>query len=283
MRSFEAAARHESFVTAAEELGVTAGAVAQQVKSLEAWFGQELFVRHSHGVRLTEQARAALPELVAAFDSLGGAVRSLKELTRTNKIMIAALPAVAQLWLTPRLPRLYKAFPDVEISISALEELPNLNRELYDLALFLSDVGEPDDGIELTVNTIQPVCSPALLSGGNPLNKIADLDNHILLHDAKWKDDWSRWLAVSAEILIDPMQGPSYSLYSLAVQAAIDGAGVLMGHEMLIRDALDDGRLVAPFQRPVPSGQSLKLFLPDGSDKNSQRQKLVNWLLDENR
>jgi len=282
LRAFEVAARHESFTAAAEELGVTAGAVSQQVKSLETWFGRDLFQRHGHGVLLTEQARAALPELVLAFDSLGAAVGSLKQRTGSDKVNIAALPAIAQLWLTPRLPRLYKALPDVEFSISALEDPPNLNRELYDLSLFLGEAGTAVSGIELATDMMLPVCSPALLAGMIPLRNPADLASHVLLHDATWGNDWGRWLMSADQMDIDPALGPRYTLYSLAVQAAIDGAGVLMGHKILVADALSDGRLVAPFEQSVPSGKSLRLFLPQQQERNTIGNDLIQWFLAEN-
>ncbi len=278
LRSFEAAARHESFAAAADELGVTPGAIAQQVKSLEGWFGQDLFHRHGHGVRLTDQAKAALPTLIMAFDNLGGAVRELNDLTRNNKISIAALPAIAQLWLTPRLPQLYDALPGVEISISALEEPPNLNRELYDLALFRTDRTIPDGGIELSEDIMEPVCSPSLLKGSIPLSEPADLAHHVLLHDAAWKDDWSRWLHTTGACNFEPTLGPKYSLYSMAVQAAINGAGVLMGHRLFIKDALADGLLVALFDQPVPSGKALTLYLPEQPESTGVRLDLVEWL-----
>jgi len=281
LRAFEVAARHESFAAAAEELGVTAGAVSQQIKSLEAWFGRDLFQRYGHGVRLTEQARVALPALISAFDSLGAVVRSLKDQPQAAKISIAALPAVAQLWLTPRLPRLYKALPDVEISISALEQPPNLNRDLYDLSLFLTEPNAAGDVVELSTDVMLPVCSPALLTGPVSLSKPADLAHHILLHDATWADDWTRWLATADLTAVDPTSGPKYSLYSLAVQAAIDGAGVLMGHEILVADALSDGRLVAPFGQPVPSGKALNLFLPAAPERGGMRNDLVRWFVAE--
>ena len=109
LRAFEAAARYESFVIAAEELGVTPGAVAQQVKALEAWLGVELFDRLSQGIRLREEARAVLGELSGAFDALGNAVASLRTAAGSPFLRIAALPSIAQLWLQPRLAAVVRA------------------------------------------------------------------------------------------------------------------------------------------------------------------------------
>ena len=103
LRAFEAAARHESFTAAAQELGVTPAAIAQQVKSLEAWMRRPLFVRLSQGLRLTPAARQALPAFMRAFDDLGSATQGLRRAASPEELRIAALPSVAQLWLQPRL------------------------------------------------------------------------------------------------------------------------------------------------------------------------------------
>src|ERR687897_17959 len=131
LRAFEAAARHESFLKAAEELGVTAGAIAQQVRQLEGWVGRALFPRHAHGVKLTREASLVLGKLGEAFDALGSAVQLMRTINLPREVRIAALPSVAQLWLAPRLPRLKREFSDLEVSVSALETPPNFNRDLF--------------------------------------------------------------------------------------------------------------------------------------------------------
>ena len=136
LRAFEAAARHESFIGAAAELGVTPAAVAQQIKKLEEWAGRPLFRRLARGLRLTADARAVLPHFSEAFDKLGSAVHVLKASTRPTEIQIAALPSIAQLWLSPRLGLLRRAFPKLEISVVAMEEPPDFSRELFDVGLF---------------------------------------------------------------------------------------------------------------------------------------------------
>ena len=278
LRAFEAAARQESFVRAAEELNVTPGAVAQQVKALEAWLGQPLFHRLIQGLRLTEEARAVLPELVAAFDGLGQAVRSLRQAAGPTELRIAALPAIAQLWLSPRRSALAAAAGGAGISISALETLPNFGRELFDLAVFYSE--GPVAGTEvipLAEDRIFPVCSPALRDGAQPLRAPADLAGHTLLHDASWRDDWALWLGKAGVAGVDGRQGPSFSLYSLALEAAVEGAGVLMGHEALVAPALARGDLVAPFELTVATGRHFSLLLPKAAAEDARRDAIAAW------
>ncbi|HEX2010549.1 MAG TPA: LysR substrate-binding domain-containing protein [Roseateles sp.] len=259
-RAFEAAARHQSFARAAEELCVTPAAVAAQVKSLEQWLGQPLFERHSQGLRLRPQAAEAQPALAAALDQLGLAVQGLRSLAGAQRLHVAALPALAQLWLAPLLPLLRRELPGLELSLSALELPPNFTREAYDLALFYApSLPRGCQRIVLARDALQPVCSPALLApdGGAP-----ELAGTTLLHDSVWSQDWARWLKAAGRGDVAAGAGPSFSLYSLALQAALAGQGVLMGRERLVAPLLAEGRLVAPWPLRLPLPESIDLLLP---------------------
>ena len=249
MRAFEAAARLGGFARAAEELCVTPGAVAQQVKALEAWAGAPLFERGAQGVRLTPVGERVLPAMVAAFDAMGIAVGALREAARPERIHIAALPAIAQLWLSPRLPEVRRRLPELEVSITAMEAPPNLGREPFDLAVFYGR----GEGLRLARDEIFPVCAPQVAAG---LREVDDLAEVPCLGDAVWQEDWARWLeAVGAEVRV---AGPVFSLYALAVEETVNGAGVLMGHGALVAGHLARGTLVAPFGRRVETGAWLE-------------------------
>ncbi|MBV8651484.1 MAG: LysR family transcriptional regulator [Alphaproteobacteria bacterium] len=283
LRAFETAARHESFVRAAEELSVTPGAVAQQVKLLEDWLGSPLFGRHRNGVALTAHGRRALPLLTTAIDTLGAAVQALHAEARPRALHIAALPAVAQLWLSPRLLRLKRAFPDLQVSVTALEEPPNFKRDLFDLGLFYSDSKASDreardcDAIVLSKDRLVPVCAPSLRDE-SPLTELADLQRHTLLHDTAWESDWARWLDAAGLVGLDPESGPAYSLYSIALQSAIDGNGVLIGREILVEAALKDGRLVTPIDVRVEIAETLDLLVPAHRPRTTLMRALIEWM-----
>ncbi|TCR63706.1 LysR substrate-binding domain-containing protein [Bosea sp. BK604] len=275
LRAFEAAARCESFTKAAEELGVTAGAVTQQIRQLEAWLGIRLFDRLAQGVALTPAARAALPRLSRSFDMLAHSVQDLRAAHENRALAIAALPCIAQLWLSPRLPALQQAFPGLLVSITAMEQPPDLKREPYDLALFyLEDA--PTTAQALDPDAILPVCAPAI---ARRLENTADLANETLLHDAVWRDDWARWLAsAGAPKTIDPHGGPAFSLYALALDAALAGAGVLMGRMSLIGPHLEAGRLAAPFEYRLTMPDRLTLLAPPDGPSHPRVAAVMEWL-----
>ena len=251
LRAFEAAARTGAFTLAAAELGVTPGAVTAHVKALEDRLGAALFERQARGVRLTALGLAAVEELTAAFDALAGAEARLRALALPREVHIATLPAMAQLWLSPRLPALRAAAPEISVSITALEAPPNLKRSLHDLSLFPAARG----GRLVARDELFPVCSPAL---AERLSRIEDLAAVPCLSDSAWDRDWETWLvAVGTKT---PVRGPVFSLYALAVEEAVNGAGVLMGHGPLVEAHLGRGTLVAPFPQRVALEAGLRLW-----------------------
>ncbi len=275
LRAFEAAARHASFKAAGDELAVTPGAVAQQIKTLEAWAGAPLFARQPQGVELTALGRAVLPGFVAAFDQLGEAVQSLRTRARPSHIRIAALPSIAQLWLSPRLPRVRAHAGDLTISVTALEVPPKLQREQFDLSVFMETAPEHPAVIEVCPDRLFPVCAPALARG---LRTPADLNSQVLLRDAAWADDWAAWLAAAGVGVEVQPQGPVFSLYSLAVEEAKNGAGILMGHEPLVRGHLEAGSLVAPFDLRLPRAAKLTIGAARPVDPGSAVAGVIDLL-----
>lgn len=276
LRAFEAAARLESFAKAADEIGVTAGAVTQQIRQLEATLGFAVFRRLPQGVALTDAAREALPRLTRGFDMLGQAVQTLRESQPHRPLAIAALPCIAQLWLSPRLPALQAAFPDLQISISAMEEPPDPQRDPYDLSLFYRESVPAGGGLQLDADVILPVCAPPLAAR---LATPADLAAQTLLHDAVWRSDWARWLAFAAPgTKVDPSRGPAFSLYSLALDACLSGSGVLMGRMSLVGPYLAVGRLTAPFPQAMPTPDRLTLATAMATGAHPRRVEIMDWL-----
>ncbi|SDG00474.1 LysR family transcriptional regulator [Bosea robiniae] len=276
LRAFEAAARLESFAKAADEIGVTAGAVTQQIRQLEAALGFAVFRRLPQGVALTEAAREALPRLTRGFDMLGQAVQALRDAQPHRPLAIAALPCLAQLWLSPRLPAMRAAFPDLQISISAMEEPPDPQRDPYDLSLFYREAAPQNGGLQFDADAILPVCIPALAT---KLTTPADLAAQTLLHDAVWRSDWARWLAFAAPgTKVDPSRGPAFSLYSLALDACLSGSGVLMGRMSLVGGHLAAGRLVAPFPQAMPTVDRLTLAAATAAGAHPRRAEIMGWL-----
>jgi LysR family glycine cleavage system transcriptional activator len=275
LRAFEAAARLGGFTQAADELCVTPGAISQHIKYLEDWLGAPLFERRSQGVKLTILGASVVDQFSTAFDNMSDAVRTLRMGASQPTINIAALPCVAQLWLSPRLPNIRTKLSNHKISVTALEVAPNLNRELFDMSIFL---GIPTgDSMETVIepDLIFPVCSPEIASR---LKTPTDLLNEVWLYDTVWAEDWNLWSKHAKTGLMSAQDGPRFSLYSIALEEAKNSAGVLMGHEILIASQLKDGSLVVPFEPKALSGKSLILKTASQTAKHSAVGQLIKML-----
>jgi DNA-binding transcriptional LysR family regulator len=161
------------------------------------------------------------------------------------------------------------------ISITALDRAPNLLREPYDLSLFFSAKNQPGHCKELCRDKIFPVCAPSMASR---LKRPSDLRGQLFLHDARWINDWQSWLNQVAPGHGIDTTGPSFSLYSLAQQEAENGAGILIGHEILVQDSLRKGSLVAPFGDALEIDQALICATPAPVRPNSVIDKTIRML-----
>ncbi|UWQ17956.1 LysR family transcriptional regulator [Jannaschia sp. M317] len=222
LRAVEAAARLGGFAAAAVELGVSQGAVSAHVRTVEARLGAALFRRGPRGVCLTEAGARCLPALERAFDAMADAQAALRAEAAPLRLTIAALPAIAQLWLQPRLGAVGAAFPGMSVSITAMEVAPRQKRSAVDVTLFYGPQGR---------DWLVPVHAPG--AGDGPL-----------LADASWSGDWDAWRAAVPGAYARPM-GAVHSLYALAVAEALGGGGVAMGRLSLVAGHLAEGRLVA--------------------------------------
>ena len=272
MRAFEAAARHVSFVAAADELCVTPGAISQHIKTLEDWAGTSLFRRNAQGVELTKAGASLVSRFTVAFDALSDATRALRNLGPDVEFHIAALPSVAQLWLPGRLSKIRAHFPLINFSVTAMETPPSLSRELFDLAIFFDDPKGSPDNVPICDDEIVPVCAPGLKA------RDLDLQTATLLHDQTWADDWALWSKETGTPLDDPRRGPMFSLYSLAVEEAKAGAGVLIGHMCLIEVALANGSLEHASEHSCKTGRSLCAQMPDEARRRPETEQVVSLL-----
>ena len=198
LRAFEAAARRESFLQAATELGMTAAGVSQHVKALEDWLGLGLFERRARGVRLTADGR----ELGAACsEGLGHIARAAERLTGRKSLArasLACMPSVVTHWLGPRLPRFRAAHPDIQVSI--VYPLGALTPDEAGADLLICHGTRPPGRADRILDAAtRPTCAPAYLERHGRITNPADLLDQDLLHDAT-EAAWQSWLAARGEI-----------------------------------------------------------------------------------
>src|ERR1700758_296383 len=182
LRAFEAAARLMSFSKAADELHVTPAAVSHQIHALEQDLGVKLFHRMNRSIELTASARVLLPGLTEAFAGIQSSVRRLRAHNDTGTLTVTASPSFAAKWLVLRLHRFQERCPEVDVRISATDEVVNLSKGDFDLATRYGTGRYPGLDFELLfTNEVFPACSPQLLADGPPLRTPDDLRQHALI------------------------------------------------------------------------------------------------------
>ena len=242
LKAFEAAARHESFTKAADELSVTQGAVSHQVKALEVELGLRLFNRERQRLVITDAGRGYLEVVRDAFDRLAAGTNRLLQLQRTGALTVTTSPNFASKWLVHRLGRFIEAHPDISLRLSASVHHIDFAREDIDVAIRHGEGNGPGSSVtRLCAEELFPVCSPKFLSGRNALRSPADLGRHALLH-VNDRRDWSKWLEAADTAIADVDRGPVFSQASMAIDAAVDGQGIALARTALAAWDLRAGR-----------------------------------------
>jgi len=284
LRAFEAAARHESFTRAAEELCVTQGAVSHQVKALEIELGIKLFNRERQRLIITEAGRAYLTVVRDAFDRIASGTERLLQRQSGGALTVTTSPNFAAKWLVHRMGRFAEAHPDIDLRVSASPQHIDFAREDIDLAIRHGDGAAPGLHVmRLCAETLFPVCSPKLLTGRNALRTPADLRRFPLLHvdDRQSWNQWGQWLDFAGVRDIDLAHGPVLSQVSMAIDAAVDGQGVALARTALAAWDLIGGRLVRPFDLEMPVPFAYWIVCPKPSAKLAKIVAFTDWLIAE--
>jgi len=287
LRAFESAGRHLSFIKAAQELYVTPAAISQQIKRLETYLDQSLFRRLPSGLLLTDAGQMLLREVSNAFSTLDDAIEQLSDAAASSELNISVAPMFASKWLVPRLQQFAQDHPHTDLRMSASLWVIDFKRDNFDAAIRLGSGRYP--GLvaeELFGESLLPMCSPHLLQ--NVADGHAALRHMTLLHNDSMAfdsaaPDWPRWLRAAGLTDIDAARGPRFAQPEHAIQAAIDGAGAVLGWQSLAAADIEAGRLVPMSELALPLGSSFYLVYPRASAARAKIALLRDWLQLSNR
>ena len=282
LRAIEAVGRLGSLRAAAEELGVTPGAVSQQVQKTEAQLGRRLFERRPKGLVPTPQGEEVLRHLTGGMAELSAAV-ALAGREREDRLTVSVAPVFAEKWLVWRLKDFNETHPEIRIRVDATISLVDPNLSDVDLCI---RVGKgPWPGVEaekLLEQRIFPVCSPAL---AEEIRSPPDLGRVPIIRDARAMFGWDAWLApqgyddgVLCGGSAPACDGPTFSDASLCLDAAMAGQGVFLAWETLACDALAAGRLAAPLPGRYPTGFAYWLIFARQRRRSQAARAFEGWL-----
>lgn len=236
IRVFETAARHLNFSAAAAELGLTQAAVSQRIRNLELRIGAQLFNRHPRGVTLTVQGEAWLPHVQLALSQLGRSTANLFAAPR-RKVTLAASSSVIGLWIVPRLIRIAARLPQLQIACETIHTLTDYDRIEADFEIRFGAGTWPGRGARLIYrDELTPLAAPGLAAGGNwrALPLIATSGPRL---------GWRDWFDARGE---PPEPAPKirFDTFVQSLQAALAGAGVILGSLPLCAAEIAAGRLI---------------------------------------
>ncbi|HMQ39954.1 MAG TPA: transcriptional regulator GcvA [Paracoccus sp. (in: a-proteobacteria)] len=281
LRAFEAAARHLSFSRAAEELHVTPAALSFQIKQLEAHLGQPVFQRAHRSLSLTPLGQTLLPGIRAGFEQIAAAWHEAQRSLSATRLVLTAGPAFTSKWLSPRLFGFARAHPEIELRLVASLRLMDLERDGIDIAI---RYGLPGGQGQVCHDLMPhdwhaPMMSPEMAERFPTPESLHDAPL-LHMHDLdfiKPTPDWPGWFR-AAGLGKPPPGGAAFSHHDHAIDAAVGGAGIIIGRWSVSHDHLAAGRLVAPFPLSLTGNAAFRFLCRSGQEDRPHIRAFRDWL-----
>lgn len=278
VRAFEVSARHLNFSRAAEELGVSQGAISKQVKILEDYIGAQLFDRRPDGLALTQEGRMLRDSIAPAFETLRGAfARYSRRTPRSNRFRLATTASFASYFLAPRMNDFAAALPDIDLEVMTSDRIVDFAREEIDLSIRYGAGGW--DGLissALTPGLLTPVCAPALLErvGGDAATLIASGERRIQIFSS---NEWRAWEKASGINLSDAAATFIFEHFVVAMQAVLAGQGYALLPQMLVSRHIADGSMAVFSDAHVEWDQTFHFVYPPNKQTAPMVRDVMTW------
>lgn len=284
--AFEAAARHQSFTRAAEELVLTQSAVCRQIAALEAFLGVELFRRTRRGVLLTEEGLSYSRRVAAQLDAVERDTLAVMGQQGSTSLELAVVPTFATQWLLPRLKDFQRLHPEVTVNLTNRTRQFLFADTEFDAALYFGDPDWPGTSCSFLMreNPV-PVCSPELIAPHTALDARSTAARQIaalpLLQQSTRPYAWRQWFGSLGLQVEGDLSGPRYELFSMLAQAAMHGMGVALIPPLMIERELAEGRLIVPLEHAYLSDKAYYLIVPERKAESAALRAFRDWLLGE--
>jgi len=296
VRAFDAAARHMSFSRAADELNVTQGAVSRQIKTLEEFLDQPLFVRLTRRIELTPYGQTFHAAVAAGLDTIERAAAQARPAARVP-LKISLPQSLASLWLMPRLSSFTEMYPHIDVRVFTSMHPADFAHEDIDVAIRLGRLpgkryarNQPSIPHELVRDwqgvsafylwdeVLTPVLSQKLLSQSAPLRTPADLQHYKLLHVALRPDAWSDWFRTQG-VAYRGNGAMEFGHFFMALEAARRCSGVALAPTLFIDHMESHQELVRPFPSTIKSAGEYYFLCREASANEQDVRLFRKWLL----
>ncbi len=277
LRMFDAAARHLNFRHAADELNLTQGAVAQQIRRLESDLGFQLFTRKARGLALTDLGKKYHKPISRALGMINDATKKLKP--RNSTITLSMTPSFASKWLVPRLSSFSDAHPNIDVQTIADEGLASFQSDGVDLAI---RQGLPPFSKELNAALLAPldlcaVCSPGYAKNLGPNLQLEDFTTLQLIQDSH--NIWDS-LFEDADLSAQTRM-LQFNQTTLAIDAAANGQGIALAPRILLTVEFEHGRLIDIWRDTRSNQGGYYIVYPLKIESKPARDQFIEWALSE--
>jgi DNA-binding transcriptional LysR family regulator len=281
LAAFDAVSRLLSFTKAANELCLTQAAISRQIIALEKHLGASLFERRPHDVALTREGKQFASSVNPAINTIGDAAMKLKT-RRTDELTIFSEPCITNYWLMPRISRYQLEFPNTKIKLVTSDDPLDEATDAFDIGL---QYGEANKKVFVEQaswsDEIIVVASP-LLEGEIPSKVVLnELLEHPFVHIDRIGPGWMSWNEFFSQHGFDfPENHTSLfcNNYLNAIDAAIQGAGLLLGWRFVVESAVDEGKLKQIGSFSVPSPDDQFMYTKRKSVNAKAAQNFITWI-----
>lgn len=290
LEAFEAAARHLSFASAAEELGVTPAAISQRVRALEQTIGVKLFNRCARAIKLTPRGEVALELITSGFDQLEQGFSRLVEPDASQSIVVSTTPSFASRWLIPRLCRFSAGHPNISVRLDTSSSLVNFQADVVDIAIRQGRGIYPGTSSEMLLRDYAcVVCHPELQSRLGRSSRSNWQGRLPLLHvDWEMQVDaaptWERWSAHNNITDLDLIYGTRFSMEDHAVRAALAGLGYALVTRVFVETNVRQAQLIEATTVDMRMPTAFHHYVVHQLSSKQLREPVArfrNWLFDE--
>lgn len=279
LRAFEAAARHENFSRAAEEIHVTHSAISHQVRGLEEELGVALFVRNGKRIAVTIEGRRFAAVLRKSLTEIAVAAEALKASAGQKRLTITALPSFAARWLAPRLGMFIDLYPDIEVVLQSNGQLVDLEREDVDIALRFGPGIYPGLAVDKLMDDFYyPAISPKYNGGQLPASA-QELGAHNLLRSVD--GPWTPWFSAANVILPEPTGGIVYYDSAMLLRAAANGDGIALARHVFVTPDIVSGELVRLFDVAVKCAHAYYFVSTPQARQRPEVRLFQAWLFEK--
>jgi LysR family glycine cleavage system transcriptional activator len=285
LRCFDAAARHQSYSLAADELSITQAAVSQQIRNLEQHLQVKLFVREGRVMRLTKQGKTLSDSVAKAFTELSLGFDRIQVEPQAGVITVTASPSFCSRWLVPRLWKFSALYPDVHVRALASTQYEDVRHSDIDVAIRQGEMQVDNVHQEtLLLDPVFPICSPKVfeeeqLTSPEKINQCWLVE---AIGVGRMGFSWKDWFEL-AGVPVDPQcyNWMEVTTWEMGINAVLSGHGIFLTSGCMAQDLIDSGALVKPFDIQIEPGLRFSLLYDHESPRIARIGVFTDWLKGE--